>query len=581
MSNSFHFSLIDQLKDEKALPSVDFVLADFLIKRFASSDQALPVLLHLSQATRAGHLCIKISEQTVLPPPQEVWEFVDDRKLTNDEWMRIERMIVDSSCVLPPSLVTKVLFENEKCFTPICQFQDLFYFQKYWDYESTALQKFRCLLETPPTLVLNSEIFKQHLESLQSKRSLLPEQAHAIAQIEHQSLSIIAGGPGTGKTYTAGLLIKNFLTALAPEQKKSCRIALTAPTGKAAANLQKSLGNVMGELTDFPSIKAYTLHAILGLKTQGAPSQPPRIQADIVVVDECSMIDIRMMSLLLSALKPGARIILLGDPYQLPPVEVGAFFSDMTRLCTQTHCTILQKCMRAELQEIIQLSQAIKNGESQTALHLFDLSQNSLSFTRLSKEQKPLLLQKELWEKGAPYFLKLNLESHENEFNQFRILSPLRKGPFGVDSLNDFFYKEALKISQGKKIMIVPIMIAVNDPKRELFNGDVGFLIKHLHSSYDEPLHHEDFALFAGKKVPLLLLPRYEYAYCLSVHKSQGSEFNKVLLILPEGSERFGRELVYTAATRAKQNLDIWAAADTFENTIKTIQKRLSRFSLV
>ncbi len=121
-------------------------------------------------------------------------------------------------------------------------------------------------------------------------------------------------------------------------------------------------------------------------------------------------------------------------------------------------------------------------------------------------------------------------------------------------------------------------MIAANDYRMNLFNGDVGILIKKLTSSYDTDLSPKegDYALFAGRQVPAVLLPRYEYAYCLSVHKSQGSEFDHVLLLMCEGAERFGREVLYTAVTRARKQLEIWGETEVIKKTIKQHSQRHS-----
>jgi len=139
------------------------------------------------------------------------------------------------------------------------------------------------------------------------------------------------------------------------------------------------------------------------------------------------------------------------------------------------------------------------------------------------------------------------------------------------------------KLSERGKPFIAPIIITKNDYRLDIFNGEVGLLVRahfqHTHKELELTSH--DYALIVGKdgeirSIPALLLPAFEYAYCLSVHKSQGSEFNHVLLLLPEGSEVFGREVLYTAATRARQKLDLWATQSILESTIKRKSYRLS-----
>ena len=560
-------STIQKLRKENALPYVDFALADYLLKNYALTNEVAPLLLHLSQALRAGHLCVKVDDHEVLPRPEDVWE-TDNTKLSPEEWREVEQLIRASVQDLPSNLITTITQDDTYPNTPLCKLGNLFYFQKYWIYESSCLQKFSDLLKMKPSLQLNPSLIQSQL----SQNNLIPEQASAIAQLEKQALTVISGGPGTGKTYTAGLLIKVFWNALSKSQREKCIIALAAPTGKAAANLQKSLSKSVADLPDFPPITATTLHSLLGLKS-GNQSRPSLINADLLVVDECSMIDIRLMSLLLKALKPGARLIMLGDPFQLPPIEAGSFFADMIHLCQPSQAIKLQKCLRTEQIEIVDLAKEVKNGSSQAALHLFNLSKKALHFNPLLEGQNPSQIQQQLWEKVEPYFSPcLKLDSLE-DLSHFRILSPLRKGTLGVDQLNAFFYKEILKKFRDQQQIIIPIMITTNDPKRGLFNGDIGFLFKQRSDS-DESLPSRDYAIFSEKKIPAILLPPYEYAYCLSVHKSQGSEFDHVLLLLPEGSEHFGRELVYTAITRARKQLEIWSTPSLFEKALSRSSPR-------
>ncbi len=159
-------------------------------------------------------------------------------------------------------------------------------------------------------------------------------------------------------------------------------------------------------------------------------------------------------------------------------------------------------------------------------------------------------------------------------FQRFRILTPLRKGPYGVETLNRTLVRHYL--SKTDQWFVAPIMLVNNDYRLELWNGEVGILVRRK----SEHIQEGDFAIFPKRgKVPALLLPKYEYAYCLSVHKSQGSEFDHVLLLMPEGSEVFGRELLYTAATRARKKLEVWGSDEVLEKTINTQSHRLSGIS--
>lgn len=163
------------------------------------------------------------------------------------------------------------------------------------------------------------------------------------------------------------------------------------------------------------------------------------------------------------------------------------------------------------------------------------------------------------------------------QFSHFRILTPFRKGLLGVESLNQIFLQQILLREKRSESIVLPIMIVQNDQRLGLFNGEIGLLIKHQNKP------DADFAIFASKeslddvrKIPFLLLPKFEYAYCLSIHKSQGSEFNHVLIVLPEGSEYFGRETLYTGTTRAKQSLELWGEENIIRKMIKKVSYRNS-----
>ncbi len=566
--------LLQKLRKIQALPFVDFALSDHLLKDLGGSHDLEPLILHLSQAMRNGHLCIIVNSKTVFPKPKDIWEIDEHYEMTHDEWLELEQLISASVKCIPPNLISVLTSAelNHIPMTPLCRMGDLYYFQKYWVNESTCLAHFFALSTKKPTLKLNKEEIQSFIDQ---NPSLMPEQALAITHFQNQCLTLITGGPGTGKTYTAGLLIKAFWCGLTNSQRDNCRIVLGAPTGKATTNLQKSLEKAVADIQDFPRITAATIHRLLG---PPATVQEAFIPADLLVLDECSMIDISLMARLLKALKPGARLIMLGDPFQLPPVGVGSFFSDMNHLSDSTSRVELKKCLRTDLKEIVNLAREIKKGESQAALHLLNTCRDVLQFCPMLKETTPLQIQRQLWDKAWPHLSMTLSAAHISVASSpFCLLSSLRKGPLGVEQLNAFFYKEMQKKAKGHQLLAVPIIITTNDSKRELFNGDIGFLYRQGPFDEDKQIQIGDYAIFSGRKIPALLLPRYEYAYCVSIHKSQGSEFDHVLVILPEGSANFGRELIYTAVTRARKQLEIWSTPELFEKVLQRSSARLSR----
>lgn len=324
------------------------------------------------------------------------------------------------------------------------------------------------------------------------------EQKKAIETALANRFSIITGGPGTGKTHTAATLIEAL----------NAKTLVAAPTGKAATHLGKKLKS---------QVTAATLHSLLGVKTPlDYTKSVEELDAELILVDECSMIDPPLFARLLGSIPPSARLVLMGDVNQLPAVEGGSVFADLIG-SEKIPTTYLKTCMRSDRKEILDLAGAVLKGDRK------EIRTCDLGFTENSVE----VFYEKLW-----HFVK------DKDFQTFRILSTLRKGPYGVDALNRFLVEKFG--SDG-----YPILITRNDQKRGFSNGDMAMVEKGIATFED------------GRTYPLSELPKFEYAYCISVHKSQGSEYDHVLLLVPKGSEIFGKEVLYTAVTRAKEKLDV------------------------
>lgn len=324
------------------------------------------------------------------------------------------------------------------------------------------------------------------------------EQKRAITQSLTQPISLIAGGPGTGKSFTIGQIVKAL-----PEDM---RVAIAAPTGKAAMR-----------------IGGQTLHALLGIKhPRDFMTKDPHLGADVVIVDECSMIDAAMWSFFLKACPTGTRLILVGDPDQLPPVEAGTIFSELVSFAEKSQPKLLArltKCLRTDRTDILDLAAAARLGEMiphETTLPKLD--------------------------------------------GKAQILSCIKQGPWGVETINEL-------IPPRKQ---VPIILTRSDPNLRLYNGETGILEGEW-ATFHERVHISD-------------LPPYKKAYCITVHKSQGSEYDDVILLVPPGSEVFGREMIYTAITRARNSIRVVADTETLRLTLSNrcqrrsfVQERVSR----
>jgi len=384
----------------------------------------------------------------------------------------------------------------------LCSAEGL-YLPRNWELETRILEKIREIWARPCESVVFGGL-----------AGLEESQAKAIVNGAKKMLTIFTGGPGTGKTYTAC----QFIRLLAPR-----KVVIAAPTGKAAAHLESVLG-------DYPC-ESTTLHRLLNLSPGIQRLQSTRkIDADLVVVDEASMLDPMLLLHLLNALDPATRLLLLGDPDQLPPVDGGSLFPELTQLFGQK----LDRSMRMGEGELYALSQAILQGDA----------------TRIPIEE---------WGE-LPVKYETDPVQCLTEQKKFRILGALRQGPLGIDALN------AQILARAPKNCAVPILITQNDTRQKLYNGTTGVI-------------HRKMAYFGERTLPESSLPGYEIAFCLSVHKSQGSEFDEVLALFPPGSERFGKEALYTAVTRAKRNVKLWMTKETLEATLKITSKKRSRFT--
>jgi len=540
---------------------IDLALAEKLLCRDQNSlEESAAFICHLSRSTREGHLCVKVEGSQVTPSPFDGG--------TTEVPELIELNLSQGAAMLPLFLVTEVnRLDGPLPSTPICRCGQRYYFQKYWLSESLFLKNFDRIRFSDPTLPIC--VNKNQMEGLNAEQML------AIQRFSEKSLTLICGGPGTGKTYIAGRLIKIFWDFLDADQRKHCKIALAAPTGKAAANLQKSLQSAIGLLEKFPLIQAKTLHALLGMH------RSKKLSADLILIDESSMIDVRLMAQFMASVKTGARVILIGDPFQLPPVEVGSVFADIVNsqhpLLSQ-NLVELTTCLRTEQQDLITFAKAVQEGHVEKVFHLLD-SSAEIEFLREEKD----VFHRALSSFPHPKFCHQNpKEMILGKYDHFRLLSSFRKGPFGVDEMNQrLLHRMKMRVKQNEWFM-APIMITSNNDRMELFNGEVGVLVC---CPFSEQTKDGDYALFPKhsdegvRKIPACLLPKYEYAYCLSVHKSQGSEFDRVLLLMPEGTEFFGRESLYTAVTRARKKLEIWGSHSTIAKTLQQFSLRQSGVS--
>jgi exodeoxyribonuclease V alpha subunit len=377
-----------------------------------------------------------------------------------------------------------------------------------------------------------------------------------------------------------------------------------APTGKAAATLASSINSAVSTLPCGDEIKAaiptvaHTIHRCLGVRVGALTGfrhhAANPLPVDLLLVDEASMVDLALMTRLLSAVPSGARVILLGDEHQLASVETGAVLGDI--------CAVgLSKTPEASAAEanigdciarlthsyrydpgsgIGALARAINGGDVAGALEVLDSPEHPevMRFDPGTRGASVAQLQRDVIHGFGGYLKDHDPSQMLASFSNFRVLSPLRRGPGGVEELNrsieSMLRREKLIGSASTRYPGRPLLITTNDYAEGLFNGDVGIVLAGEDGVERVVLGSEDGAT---RQIAYSRLPDHETAFAMTVHKSQGSEFEQVAIVLTDyAAERASRELLYTAVTRARSKVSLYASKDAIAQTIARRVERAS-----
>ncbi|MEE4376423.1 MAG: exodeoxyribonuclease V subunit alpha [Candidatus Competibacteraceae bacterium] len=478
--------------------------------------------------------------------------------------------------------------------------EDRLYLYRYWDYEkqlATDLKK-RAARLWP----IESEALHNSLEQLFPPQTTTTTdwQKVAAAVAVLRGFSVISGGPGTGKTTT----LARILALLIEHAETPPRIRLAAPTGKAAARMQEAIRaskttlvqRVSPTVLDAIPEDASTLHRLLGPKPDGVYFRHDRsnpLNLDVLVIDEASMVDLALMTKTVWALPTSARLILLGDRDQLSSVEAGAvlgelcveagrysldFAAYLSRLSGENiagdaqaqhplrdSITLLSHSYRFGAESGIgQLAQAVNRTDVKAIKRLIKTSPIDVQWHVQSKEQSLDELLRRMQVGYQAYLDSIRHHAPVTEiiakFSEFQLLCPQRGGERGVENLNlrfETLLKTRLHRVDREWYAGRAVMITRNDYTLRLFNGDIGITLP-------DPEEPERLRVYfqsadgAIRHIALTRLPAYEPVFAMTIHKSQGSEFDQVLLVLPhEDSPVLTRELIYTGITRARVALEI------------------------
>ncbi len=450
-------------------------------------------------------------------------------------------------------------------------------------------------------------------------------QAHAAALALHRTLLLVTGGPGTGKTTTIVRLLLLLLARAGLRGEPAPRIALAAPTGRAAERMHDSVQQGLAGLRTLPGVdsslgnalpaEARTLHRLLGLFPGSAR---PRFDArtplpyEVVVVDEASMVDLPLMCRLVEAVATGARLILLGDRDQLPSVEAGDVLAAIGSAMGEDaalppelqpllgpgpargtpgpdparrpgplagHRVHLRRGYRqSQALDLAPLAEAVRTGDADTALRL--LQAGSLSGVHFHADAGDPLQAPGREALLAPWRALQDCDDPQSALllaGQVRLLTALREGPQGANPLNARIEALLGGAQRDRYFHGRLLMVTENSPRHGLFNGDFGVCWRDRDRASTRAWFAADGRGSGLRQFSPTALPAHDSAFAMSVHKAQGSEFDEVWLLLPQQDARvLSRELLYTAMTRARSGLHVCAGESVLRAALQRHEQRIS-----
>jgi len=600
-------NLLAKLLDSREISPLSYHFAVFIAD---TADQNIDSLLAysaalLSEVCQQGDVCLMLEQY------HDVVLFESDRMGSTDlpvgpglnDWCETLRA---SRPVGFPGDISPLILEHGRL-----------YLHRFWRYETAVSDTILSRLGDKD--VINETKLNAELDVLYPDKidGFFEDQKRAVALSVKRRFTVICGGPGTGKT----TIVVNILSVLL-SQKPDLRIQLTAPTGKAAARLMESIrlglernqtNNTVAAL--FPN-QASTIHRLLGYRKNGFRySRQYLLPLDCLVVDEASMVDLPLMYRLLDALPGHTRIILLGDRNQLASVAAGNVFGDITgqgqtipysdklpdylepithQSSTNKNTTVgytpqspkiansialLTHSYRfASQQGIGQLAQRINRGQSEESIELLKRSGEQLEWLPIRADGLPDSTLRAIVDRYYAVISSATAEQALLAFEQFRVLCAVQSGAFGVKQMNraiEDLMRTRQWISQEPNFRGQAILITANDYELELFNGDTGLLWNDENGQLKA--YFKDNQAGQLRAITITNLPENLPAWSMTVHKSQGSEFDHVTLILPpDQPHSLTRELLYTGITRARRYLSIHASQQSIETACRKPSRRHS-----
>ncbi len=438
------------------------------------------------------------------------------------------------------------------------------YLRRYYEAEYAIAEELKRLATKASDQEVNDAQIDDFIQEIQKDLQITygPDQKAAIKAAVKAPVFLLTGGPGTGKTTIIMGIVRTFaaLHELDLSDTSQTPILLAAPTGRAAKKMSEATG-----------LPASTIHRLLGLngREDELPEETKALEGKLLIVDETSMVDTVLLQLLLESIPEQMQVIFVGDRNQLPSVGPGQVFSDLLASETLPQKELAKIYRQGDGSTIIQLAHAVKDGIVPP-----DLMQktNDRSFIPCHADQVSSVIEQVV----AAALAK------QNKVDDVQILAPMYRGAAGITSLNQTLQAllnpkkpQQKEVKFGNNVFRIGdrVLHLVNDPENNIFNGDIGKIVG-IELKKDRPKDDKVLIAFDGQEVEFGRkdLVNLTLAYCMSIHKSQGSEFPIVILpMVQQYSRMFARNLLYTALTRAKEKLILLGEPEAYAKCIQTL----------
>ncbi|QCI18977.1 exodeoxyribonuclease V subunit alpha [Buchnera aphidicola] len=599
--------LLQELVKKKIIRMIDFVFSQFISKK-----NNVIMLVAACVSFESNNGCIFLSLKYF---EKNNFFSTGDKKIIKKILFILNNKKINWSL----ELLKHHAFGNGNTITPLVLLENQVYLYKIWKAEQNILK----ILSKKK---INNEF--NLIKTCNLLKKLFPNKEYnaqkiAVALSLINQITFILGGPGTGKTTT----IIKIIIVLIKNTKKNIKIQLSSPTGKATARLIEILNNykiLNSHLSEKEKkiciLKPVTIHKLLGISKISNTiffNKNNRLNIDVLIIDEVSMIDILMMNNIFSSIEKNVKVIFIGDHNQLSPIGAGSILKKIYNysyygysletisilkkitkysklynkenksnkyLISDKICILKKNYRFKEDSGICILSNAIYENKKDIFNQLFNNFIKNVIFYNINCEiqykkmiNKIIFYYQGYWDK---IIQKKNIETIINTFQKYQVLCVVRDGLFGINNINYILEKMMYKKNIIKKYFYInnqiwyvgkPIIITKNNKYLNLSNGDIGI------TSLNKDKELQVYFLIGKKNIkniPINLLENYETAWCITVHKAQGSEFDHTTLILPnQNLEILNKEILYTAITRSKKMLSIFSNKKIFISAAKKQKK--------